>query len=719
MLKRILCTIVTVFMVASCVSYADLVTLGNNLDVWKDTFVTEQNRLYPNTTVYSSRWPSYDGSSLATNIETVITDEKAKSVGDVFGEESYDLQFADINSVESFESYIVDDMSMSNISFGDMKEWNGFLFVIVCGYKTEYSETSYTDYNGNTKSYTVATRPTVSYGKMESYLYIFDISKAENYGKARYARWTEEDLGFGELKTQIMEKVDVDDSYIYLTLSNGSYTSAQGNTAYNKCRGLAVFENNIKRGETAVVPKRVENNYTQLPYGVKNIMQNANNQSTLSYIYKSTVIDGKHILWYSGKTSLQSSTKLNESMMIVSDAFGEGAGTVYYTTSTYGNSLGDLLACPGGDWSNMTSPMIKAVVNDGNNFYFLVTYTNDANYTVIYKTDWSKPENPTLISTYKYSFNGSDITKDTRLFKYGNKIYVSHDLGIDVINDSYVGTILYSSDIFSVKPTSPVRLVTVGDYMYIWYNVGATAYDVKVCFDETGLGAESFSTGAVARQKPFGDVIIHGTHIYMPAFMQSPAAYRQNIARVDISKLIPVSLEVESLRSEVTAPYTIKGTGTNIDYVYVNDNGIISEIRTTCSEDGLMHWNYPVDDAGEHNIKFTGAFVKNSPIEETSEYITLNLVYTEAGVLYSADETTITAQITLSGAESTDGTAVVAVYSNNELTDVKTCNIVNGETVSLVKPESNYRVKTFFFDKSGKLNTLYSAVSAEKTEIEG
>lgn len=686
--------------------------------------MTEQNRLYPERTSLSGYWPSYDQSTISGGIEAVITNEKAKTIEEVFGEENMDLQFTSPSATDSFEAYIADNMSMSNISYGDMKEWNGFLFVLVNGYKTEYALVSYTDYENNTKEYRAAQRPLVSHGEMESYLYVFDISRGQNYKTAFCARYSEDDLGFSDLQTRIMENVDIDDNYIYITLSNGDYTSSQGNTAYKNCRALAVFENAIKRGDMPQSLKRAEEDITALPYGARIIQESADNKSSLCYIYKSTIIDNKHILYYGGKNSLLPSSRKDEAMMFVSDALGDEPKKVYYSSSSFNNSLAELLPCPEGDWSATESPMIKSVKNEGTDFYFLVTYKSDDSYSVIYKTSWKNPSSPCLLGSFKFEYSGSNITADANLFKFGNKFYVTTDSKIDIIEIesddtlTYLNSLAYASEPFEASPTSAVRLAAIGNYLYIYYNIGPTAYDIKAKTDDTG-NVLSFKSGRDARQKPYNDVLIYGNYIYIPGFLQSPPLYRQNIVRVDITKLIPVNLTVDAPDDKEIMPYTIRGTAENLNYVYLNDNGAEYEIKVIEGEDGIGHWQYEVKTEDSHNVTVIGAFGKGNAIGETKEALSFETVFISPNVKYTVKDDKICAQILIDAQENASGSTVTAVYEEESLIDVAVCPIKNNEEVYLTRPQGDYVIKTFFFDETLKPSELYETIVRTKAETEG
>ncbi len=677
----------SVFAKTSCLQEADL---------WTETFYTEQVRLYPKNTAYYANWSTYEGSYTNKGIDAAIGVKNAKTIYEIYGEECEDLHFFDIESTKSFETFIADDMQ-TNIKVTDLKEWNGFLFVCVYGQKGTTQQKSYTDYNGVSKTYTEAVRNQSGY---DSYLYIFDISKNENYGKARVAKISKADIN-AAAAWDIIEFVDVTDDYIILTIKNGYNDSSTK-------RGLIVLANPIERGKTVTLTNSVK---------AKDIHQTNNSREWVNG-YQSTVIGNTYIMWCRKTTDMAEGNQASQRVFYLTDITDGAVGTTesFYTTNTYGNALDDILSCPvEGGWQAVSSPKIEAISNKDNKFYFLVSYISGGiNNIAVYKTDWSNPYEPKLENYTSYEFNGADLSKGKNLYKYEDKVYFSYDNGIDVLDSSlnYLGTIPYS-DMFSQTPGGGIQFFVVDNYMYAWFGISPTMYDIKAELTDNNTAVLNAVVGQTAKQKPLNTIVFYGDKVYIPSFEQSPAMYKPNVVKVDYSKAVPIRLEIVEPPKEMTLPYTIKGSGYNLDHVIVNDNGEEKIIKATSGEDGIVKWEYKVTDVGEHNITFTGALGTDYVIEGTAETVNFTASKENTDNLtaeYTEGDTMLTVQIV--NPDKIKGMYITAVYVNEEMTDIVTGDLSDATAKSVSIPaDKNYSAKTFFVNSIGQMQMIKNSVS--------
>ncbi len=684
-------------MLLSSVSYAKTSCLQET-DLWTNVFYTEQVRLYPKNTAYYPSWTTYEDGYTNKGIEAVVGVKNAKTIYEIYGEECEDLHFFDIENTKSFEKFIADDMQ-TQVKVTDVKEWNGFLFVAVYAPKGATQEKSYTDYNGISKTYVEAVRNKSGY---DSYLYVFDISLNENYGKARYTKINKDEIGVTGANT-VIEFVNVTDDYIVVSSKNGY------NNASNQ-RGIIILNNTIKRGEE--FSPEFANGVSSLK-----IIQKSGDSRDWFNDYQTTIIGNTRILWYTKSTEMASGTQINQRVFYLTDISGGAVGETvdFYTANTYGNGLNDILTCPlEGGWSADISPKIEAVANKDNKFYFLVSYAFEGNnYIALYKTDWSNPYAPKLEGTVNYTFNGADISKSKNLYRYEDKIYFSYDNGIDVLDSSlnYMGTIYYA-DMFSETPTGGIQLFVVDNYMYAWFGIGPTMYDVKVKLDDNNTYVLESVVGQTAKQKPINSMVFYGDKVYIPSCNQSPAMYKPNVVKVDYSKTVPVRLDVLEPPMELAVPYIIKGTAYNIDHIIVDDNGEQRIIEATQGEDGTMNWEYKVKTDGVHNITFTGALGTDYIIDGTSETVEFTAYSENVSGLsaeYTENEGFLTVEII--NPDNIKGMFVTAVYIGDEMSKVISGDLTNGNTQNIVIPtDGKYTAKTFFIDDIGTMRALKSAV---------
>lgn len=673
-------------------------------DIWTDVFYTEQVRLFGNKTTHIANWITYENTDTRKGIEAAVTVKNAKTIGEIYGKDSEDLYFWNIESAKNFESFVSDDMSASGCEISDIKEWNGFLFVLVSGRGTVQSQKTYTDYNGESKTYTVSER--TDNAKKDSYLYVFDIKSDKNYGEALYAKYSKDDMGLADFPQSVMENINITDDYIYVTVNTGSFTSSQGDTAYKNVRGIAVFENNIKRGEEAVSLLPLGN----LPYNISVIQRGGANRSLDVNAYKSEIIGSYIVTWYDAAGQL-----LSNDLFFATPISGASVGE---TKTITGTSLSNILRPQSGEWSEKTEPKIAGIEFDGTRFYFLISYGDgELNYLSVYKTDFSNPTVPVLEKSCHYLYGGGNISSAKNIYKYEDRIYIAFESGIDVIDCgsgemTKLGTIPYDKAFFGTTPTSAIKFVVIGKYMYAWFNVGAAAYDVKAVLSDDGLSITESKVGVGAKQKPYANAVIFGDRIYIPAFRQSPAMYKPCVAKIDMSKVSPVSLNVNEPPSSAEAPYILTGSGQHIEYVYIEDNGTVTEVKTKTGEDGTKYWQYEISEEGEHNITVVGAIAKDCKISELSEQLSFSISGAKVNslnVIVTRGENEVLTEVENPAGAS--GNIIVAVYESDKLYDIAalSTNDTSG-SISVSCPLSEYEIKTFFVGLDGKI------VQIENTE---
>lgn len=587
--KRIIALIAVCAMLLRINAFASMVlTKETSVDLWNRVFYSDQVRLYPNGKDYGygRYWPY---TSKAVNISVTSSFYPGtKSVQEVFGSESLNLLFNEGDSVYSSGLYLKDEGRI--LTFYGMCEWNGYLFCAVGGadaYYTTYTYTatdgstttdydnfgrqdgryavSITDENGKSKNVNVlydgtnyrATSLTGTiipdelitvknlyinpangycyypgYLHYDSYLYVFDLSSETWYGDCRYAKWDLADLGLQSEETgrQVIEAVDVDDDYIYLTLCTNKADSKDSS------RSVAVFENNVSRDypvyddETGdiEIPARVEPAETVESYttGAKTVVSHAmarqTSTATIGY-YHSAIINGYLVTWDNQDSlSLASTTAAKTGAIFhvtdLTDVEGSGVGEtkVHYLDSGFskqadstGVYMSQLIPLANDKtWNSVTNAYIRSIVAEGSTIYILTTYTEktedgeEVYRDKVYITDWTNPLKPTLQAQFEFTDNvamsaktNPDVTSsvtvsnnDSRLYYYDGYFYITSAYGLNIVkkyNDDnvldpqLVATYDYMNEGIKYKAlgktgiSSIPMVVSVGNCVLLNYETGS------------------------------------------------------------------------------------------------------------------------------------------------------------------------------------------------------------------------------------------------------
>ncbi len=708
---------------------ATVYTRGSDADLWSEAVYTEQNRIYGNGTYRQNyEWP---GTATLRNASYpgCLLEPGSMSIDEVFGEECQDLLFTDLEKTKDPIAYMEDGDRLLTVY--QMTEHNGFLYVLTGGNKTTLTAKSGTDVNGVTQSYNVASRSDTS--GADSYLYVFDISRGENYEKSRYARWSIADLGLQDGNAlRYMESIAVDDNNIYIGTCNGASVSE----AYT--RGAAVFKNTVKRGVDAVIPTRIDAATEDYSYGLKPVIGSSLVNTSSYGFYESYLIGGNMVTFFDGSLSLVPSSR-KAAAAVWSTPVGNriDATKVYYLTDWYatesdsaGLSIAGLLKSEiTTAWNNAVNPVILDICVDGDELIFLVSYTaGGKNYKEVFVTDWSNPNTPVLAD--------SIVWETTELegycYSYDGYIYVSSLSCIDVIKkaDYENAELTYNGklDLNGINTSEkPLYVAVSGDYLYGWMNVNQnTGYELKAKLnsDKTAIVEEVHKNGA--RRK--NDAVVYGGRIYTRWGGEAgvhDAARQSCVFVADTNNMMPVSLWVDKVDAEAVVPYVITGGGQNIDAVKVLLNGQDKGyIKATNDGSGLSKWQYTVTETGENSVEFIGASMEGYPVNETSETVRFkaygrdNVSMTSA---YSVTGSVASVTVNITNGNEIDVKVVPAagLYSDNAMMSVAFGDEVTvsaGETktvtLTLNIPEyaADYKVKTFLIGGTDTIVPLTEVV---------
>ncbi len=714
---------------------AATVHIGNDSEnLWTESIYTEQNRIYGTGTYrVNYEWPGTDTLRNATYPNCLLEDG-SMSIDEVFGEKCQDLLYTDLAKTKDPVAYMADgDRLLNNYQ---MTEHNGFLYVLTAGSKTTLTAKDGTDVDGVTKSYNVAGRSDTS--GTDAYLYVFDISRGENYGKSRYARWSALDLGLQDGNGyQFMEGIAVDDNNIYILTCNGSRAATN---AY--ARGVAVFKNTVKRGEEAVIPTRIDNITEGYVYGTKEVVPQSLT-SKKEYQYYDSYIIGGNLVSFSDyiKYNLSSPASQGDAAVVYVTPVGNSIGEtmVYYSADQYATesnsasqSIASILKSSiVSSWANATSPIIQNMYVNGAEITFLVTYTyGGKNYREVFVTDWSEVTAPVLSDSVAYETSDTDLSG--YCYDYDGFIYVSSINGIDTIKKyDYNGiNLTYNSklDLSEINDSGKVlRIAVLGDYLFGWSSANQNrGYELKakLSSDKTVILDSVHKIGALRTT----DSLIYGGRIYTQWGGQSgigDAARQSCIFVADLNKTMPVSVSVDKIDEKVSVPYTIEGRGYNIDAVKVivngQDNGYIDTIKDGSGED---KWQYTVTEAGEYTIEFIGASMKGYDSDETLETVKFTAYKREDISMTSSytvadNKATVTVNITNPNETKIKAIPVAGLYGDNTMTDVafgQEIEIGAGETntvtltLDIDSALASYKVKTFLIGGTNTIAPLTEAV---------
>lgn len=684
--KKIIALLAVFTLLLSSVNAATVLVNEGKIDTRTEALKSSASRLMGESG-YNSSWPGTHSGSHYAGITAPWAYEGAYTHEKVFGIDCDDLLFIDYNNTSSVEEMLYEPQM--GLSTNDIAEWNGFLFVLCSGRKNaEYSKTEYFQYgNGKTVTYSGIARnqgTVTSTVKQDSYLYVFDISRAAHYSEALVGKWSMAELGleYNSTPYRFMSNVAVDDDYIYITLNN---SSGAGTAQYDL--HLALFNNSISREnpdyiegtEIVTPPSRAESaeeikGYT---YGAKQIYDYSAIGSNPSTIGTNTeVINGVHILRLNQSYSMAAAKSTQDAMFYVNSITDDGiSATVEDTKIHYGlekNTALDnastapitsiLQYAPEETWLGVTDPLLNAVVWDDDIMYALVSYKKMDNGVVksferIYVTDWSNPLNPKNMTMYEWEAesysekiaDGENITVADYLYLYDGYLYVSGDYGITILktkdnsgehNVSFVSYIAYDSETTGV--THKAYIVAVGNYLVLWDNYGQY-YSVDA---NTGKDKESYFWGTEAKilltedktevktRGSYGNyfrkhtsawadkIVVYGNRVYITATPHaSSAALTGYVEVINFEETAPLELSVESVGDVVTVPYKLSGKAFGLNAVALTVNGETFYVETTAGEGNYKTWEYEITEPGKYEIDAVGAVLKGFPNEATKEHI--------------------------------------------------------------------------------------------------
>lgn len=685
--KKIIALLAVFTLLLSSANAATVLVNEGKIDTRTEALKSSASRLMGETG-YNPSWPGTHTGSHYAGITAPWAYGGAYTHEKVFGIDCDDLLFIDYNNTSSVEEMLYEPQM--GLTTNDIAEWNGFLFVVCSGRKTaEYSDTEYFQYgNGKTVSYSGVSRSkgtVTSTVKQDSYLYVFDISRAAHYSEALVGKWSMAELGleYNATPNRVISNVAVDDDYIYITLHNGS---GAGSSALYDLH-LALFNNNIDREnpdyiegtEIVKAPTRAESadelkSYT---YGAKQIYDYSTFSINPSYVSTSTeVINGVHILRFNQSNSMAAAKSTQDAMFYVNSITNDGDGaSIADTKIHYGlekNTTLDnastapmtsiLQYAPEETWLGVTDPLLNAVVWDGDIMYALVSYKKMEGGAVksferIYVTDWSNPLNPknmTMCEWEAESYSekiaeGDNVTVADYLYLYDGYLYVSGDYGITILktkdnsgehNVSYVSYIEY--DRATTGVTHKAYIVAVGNYLVLWDNYGQY-YSVDAT---TGKDKESYFWGTEAKilltedktevktRGSYGNyfrkhtsatadkIVVYGNRVYVTATPHaSSAALTGYVEVINFEDTAPLELSVEPVGDVVTVPYKLSGKAFGLNAVALTVNGETFYVETKAGEGNYKTWEYEITEPGEYEIDAVGAVLKGFPNEATKEHI--------------------------------------------------------------------------------------------------
>lgn len=724
--KRVMAAVSAAVMMSGAAAAQTIYTGDSGASLWTKAIYTDQVRIYGSNAYRSSyEWP---GTSTIRNsiYPACILESGSLTIAEVFGENCTDLLYTDFEKTSDEAEYMKDgDRLLTNYQ---MTEWNGFLFVLTGGYKTSLQTKTATDASGVSRSFEVASRSDQS--GFDSYLYIFDISRGENYGKCRYARWSAAELGLQMGNPyQYMEGIAVDDDYIYILTQNGA------KSASNKySRGLAVFENTVKRGSEASLPERKDVLTSDYVYGVLETIPTSMTYQNDSQKFESYAINQNIISISSQEISLAATSQKASACVWVTPAKGTvGSTKIYYASDSFltsensaATSLSSLLSSKTAAWSEVTSPTIRDINVCGDEITFLVTYGFGGKYyKEVFVTDWSNPESPYLLGSLAYE-DADALSADSpiftaKLYTYDGYIYVSSVYGVDTIKkfDYNNISLVYNGKLdFSALPTgnNVLSLAVSGDYLYGWadkdqnYGIELKA---KLSSDKKEIIESAYKYGA----KRNDCAVLFGGRIYTQwAYAQVGDAARQSCVYVaDTNKLMPVSLSVDKIKSPVSVLFKITGSGQNLDAVYVSVNGGEEVMVKTENVGGEDKWSYEIFEAGDYEISFVGASLEGYKSEGTRESVKL-LACSKDNILLTTSceeenkNAVVSINVTNSNEIEVSFIPIVALYGQKTMESVafgEKVTLAAGEskaiTLKTAIPESvvGYKIKTFLIDGEG------------------
>ena len=731
MIKSAVALSLTAVMMSTAAS-ASVAYLGDSgEDLGEKALYTDQVRIYGGTGSYrvNYEWP---GTNTLRNSQypECLFDPDSLSIAEVFGEDCNDLLYTDFEEAFDRSAYMknADRVLTSHTMF----EHDGFLYVVTGGNKPKYTSKAYIDETGKSETFSIANRDNAATG-YDSYLYVFDISKGENYGKSRYAKWSIDELGVCDtLDRQMIEGISVDDDYIYLLINSGN-TAAE---PYS--RGVAIFKNTVKRGSAATLPERVDIANDNYKYGLKEIVKTDEaRKAAPSY---DCIKIGSYLITY----PVYEIPFNDDNAVLYVNKTGKKIGdrAIYYTDGTTKAdsakiSLKTLLRCAAGDWSQAVNPTISAVEALDNEITFVISYVfNGISYKQVYITDWSDANSPSLLATYNITDTGAPSENPSTAAVLRTRegyIYVSGNYGFDVIKKyddfnnlalSYVGRI----DLGDLKEDGYcMRFDVSGDYVYGWYNWNQNIgreIRIKLNSDKSAIEKSVVvSFGARRENKSLS----YCGRIYSFCIGGGVGDCRQSAVMVaDLNKIVPLILTVDRPSENVSLPYTVKGTAYNLDAVKIIVNGKdMGFVPTVIDGSGKNTYEYRITQPGDYTVEVIGASYGEYLCDKTSEKIDFS-AYSESNITLSSNvtvngsEADIQATVNNQGDNTVFVIPVAAMYSDNMMVSVSFGDKISvgskntaTSNIKLNIPEiaANYQIKTFLINGFEMIKPMAEAVT--------
>ncbi len=738
-------------------------------NMWKDVFYSEQARLYSGAKMtYGYTYSAWPGSKSDhyNGVMAAISYENTWDVAQVFGEDCMDLHFSSIESTKNYKDYFIDADRF--LSPNDTAEWNGFLFAVVSGAKAVVdSKTTYFEY-GSKETVTEYVAERTDYSEKDAYLYVFDIRDGKNYGEALVAKWNINEIVGSDKNTYTMfESVAVNDDYICLTVNNGSVSG--DNSYYSYDRGVVVLENNIKRDGASPSPVRIDEADESYRYGVKPVIETAQNASILNTgTFDSTIIGDYLVIFPTVATNM---TKANDKtiageekivLVNLSDVAQGGrveklsvvVSDIYKEDNrTASSSLNEILPLENGkSWHDITNAKIRGIKADGTEFSFLVTYEENENgkttyYKHIFVTDWNDPERPKAVADFKYidapntDTSGQYAINDD-LFYYEGYYYIPSNYGVDVvkkydesgkINPSFITTHLYANSDETKDWHAEGKKVDVfvsGNYMMAWHNRNSNGgYEIRLRLsDDKSEIVEYGGYGQRNRMRAINDcndIIQYKDKVYLMSTDSIFATMNPCINVIDLAYAAPMSISVSGIPQDISLPYTISGSCTGLTKVAIYiDNEFAAYVDAQKTEDGTFEWKYTLTKAGNHSVKAVGVPFGTTEIEQTAEYAEYTGISAEEIAIsgsYSANGDKLDASITVgnSGALDINGRVIVGIYKDDILYSLGISDtisvgagkseIVDNIDIDLPSYVTAYTVKAFLTSGSNGFAPLTSA----------
>ena len=725
----------------------------NTANVWSEALYTDMSRLYGTSTKYSA-WPGAR-SDHVSSVFAAISYETTKSVGQVFGEDCTDLLFSSIESTNDYKDYFVDPDRL--LETDDIAQWNGFLFVVASGPKADViSQTvTFTYGSGETVTEDVARRSASSEAGLtgnDSYLYIYDISKGENYGKALVAKWHIDDIvGTSRNPFATFESVAVNDDYICLTVNNNTVSE---NKDYSYDRGIVVLKNNIERGKTGLAPIRADKETEYYSYGTKPIASYVDRPSIKNIEYDTAIIGNYYLAFpVSAQNmvdpkdmSMSAEGKIIAAYIGTTEDSGIGDKKSVFVSEMYdgdkysmGTSLNEILPyAENKTWYDSKDAKINNLIIRGTEIDFLVTYKENVSgteksYSRIYVTDWSDPANPKYVTDYKYI---SPFGETGTMHYYEGYYYIPNDYGIEVVkkfgadgelSPEYITTYMYDSENWGTE--SKVGVFVTGNYMLVWnkYNVN-NGYEGRMILEDDKSAVKEFC--GYGRRNRFraaepNNIITYNDKVYLMSNSNLFDIMCSCVNVIDVSRAMPMSVTIDSIPKEVSLPYTVSGSCFGLDKVQISIDGVAAGYAEAKKmESGDYRWQYTVTQEGAHTISAAGVPFGDTVIAATADYaayigvssgnVSLNGSYSESG-----GSLAINAEVSNSGSTDVEGRLIVGIYKENtlyslEISDTVTVPaggraLINNMHIELPAFLGNYEVKGFFLGGKGGF-APYSAV---------